>query len=371
VRRDFHALIRLDPQAMSNTVQHLPQAVMTMKPFARTKVVTGVVLSLLALGAGFEACSSSSSGPPAGFGNNDGSTGGGGDGGVSTMCANPTLNIIFSPMYSAYIPGSSQQQFQIPAILDDESMATWGTSDPSKVTLMPQTVAGAPGVMITVTGTGTVNIIATKSGGACGSSTLNITTAAESDWTIGQQRYNDGVSLHFGPPDGGYQRPDGGFGEGGFMRPDGGFMMPDGSFFEEEGGTACTNCHGPTATNGPFNDVSHTPEQTGGFSDQDLINIIVYGNVPDGGYFDPSVIAPGCDGGTCAERAYREWHSFHQWADIQPDQYTGIVTYLRSLAPADQNGTSNFGGHHHRDGGYGPPMNDSGGTPPTNDASSD
>lgn len=148
-------------------------------------------------------------------------------------------------------------------------------------------------------------------------------------------------------------------------------MMPDGSFFEEEGGTACTNCHGPTGMTA-FNDVAHTPEQTGGFSDQDLIDIIVNGEVPDGGYFDPSVIIAGCDGGTCAQRAYNLWHSFHQWSDIQPDQYNGMVTYLRSLAPADQNGTSNFGGHHHRDGGGGPPpVNDSGGPPPTSDASSD
>ena len=34
------------------------------------------------------------------------------------------------------------------------------------------------------------------------------------------------------------------------------------------------NCHGPTASNGVFNDVSHTPEQIGGFSDDELIAII-------------------------------------------------------------------------------------------------
>lgn len=343
---------------------------MTMTRFARsTKAVTGVALSLLALGAGFEACSSSSGGAPAGFTGNDGSTGGGGDGGVQTQCANPTLNIVFSPMYSAYIPGSTAHSFQIPAVLDDGSMATWSVSNSSTATLQTQTFDGDPGVMITVTGTGMVTVIATNSTG-CGTSTLNITSAMESDWDIGNQRYNDGVSLHFGPPDGGFMRPDGGFGEGGFMRPDGGFMMPDGSFFEEEGGTACTNCHGPTAMNSAFNDVSHTPEQTGGFSDQDLINIIVNGDVPDGGYFDPSVIITGCEGGPCAQQAYNEWHRFHQWSDIQPDQYTGIVTYLRSLTPAPQNGTSNFGGggHHHRDGG--PPGHDGGGMGPTPDASS-
>lgn len=334
-----------------------------MKLFARsTKTVLGVALGVLALGAGFEACSSSSGGGAGpGFGNNDGSTGGDG-GGVQTTCANPTLNIVFSPMYSAYIPGSTQHSFQIPAILDDGSMATWSVSDPSKAHLEDQMFDGQPGEMITVTGTGMINVIATKSGGACGQSTLNITSATEDDWQTGNQRYNDGVSLHFGRPDGGFMRPDGGFPEGGFMR-------PDGSFFEEEGGTACTNCHGPTGMTA-FNDVAHTPEQTGGFSDQDLINIIVSGEIPDGGYFDPTVINPRCDGSaSCTDRAYQEWHAFHQWADIQPDQYTGIVTYLRSLTPAPQMGTSNFGGRGGRDGGR-PPMPDGGGQPPPNDSGS-
>jgi hypothetical protein len=119
-----------------------------------------------------------------------------------------------------------------------------------------------------------------------------------------------------------------------------------------------------------FNDVAHTPEQTGGFSDEELISIIVNGEIPDGGYFDPSVIISGCEAGTCVQRAYQRWHAIHQWCDITPDEYTGIVTYLRSLTPAPQTGTSNFGGHH-RDGGR-PPMPDSGGGPgPSSDAASD
>jgi hypothetical protein len=351
---------------------------MTMKLFVRTtKLSMGVALGILALGAGFEACSSSSGGPGTGFGNNDGSTGGG-EGGVQTACANPTLNIVFAPMYSAYIPGSTMHQFQIPAILDDGSMASWSVSDPSKATLMPQTFNNGadPGVMITVTGTGMLQVIATKSGGACGTSTLNITSATEQDWQNGNSRYNDGVNLHFGPTDGGYMRPDGGFGDGGFMRPEGGmggFQNDSGCGFAElEGGTACTNCHGATGAT-LFNDVAHTPEQTGGFSDEDLISIIVKGEIPDGGYFDPGVIIPGCEAGTCVQHAYQRWHNIHQWCDITPDEYTGIVTYLRSLTPAPQMGTSNFGGHH-RDGGMPPmpPTGDSGGgPPPSSDAASD
>ena len=45
-----------------------------------------------------------------------------------------------------------------------------------------------------------------------------------------------------------------------------------------------------------------------------------------------------------------------------PDEQAAIVVYLRSLTPAPQNGSSNFGnkggydgGTHHHDGGFGPP----------------
>jgi hypothetical protein len=172
----------------------------------------------------------------------------------------------------------------------------------------------------------------------------------------------------------------------------GGLRATDGgSFYERDGGTACTNCHGPTATNGPYRDVSHTPEQTGGFSDQELIGIFTGGMIPDGGYFDPSVITSTCDGGTdtitipeeqqaiqvaaaaaaartrpvyplgCAQEAYETWHAFHQWTDIDTSEQPGVICYLRALQPEAQNGTSaaaNFGG-----GGRGPRDGGGGGAP--------
>ncbi len=336
----------------------------------------GLLLAILAAGAGVAivatACSSGSGGSPAGegadsstSGSSSGGTSSGGGDGAAGACANPTLNIVFSPMYSAYIPGSTAQQFQIPAVTDDGNTATWSLSDPTQGTLQAQSFMNdgttLQGTMITIAGTGDSNgdvtVVATESGGACGSAVLHITKNAESDWVIGQGRYNDGVALHLGgggPGDGG--RPEGGFGHhdggggGGFGGSDGG------SYFEQDGGTACTNCHGPTAMSA-FNDVSHTPEQTGGFSDQDLAGIILDGVVPDGGYFDPSVIISGCDGGMCATLAYERWSSFHRWTDITPDELPGIICYLRSLTPAPQNGTSNFGGggHHHDGGAHGPP----------------
>jgi hypothetical protein len=362
----------------------------------RTLVVAFAAAATCALAA-VAACSSSNSG--GGFtGGNDASTSsGGGDGGnsVSTQpgsCASSTIPIIFSPMYSAYIPGSTAQTFAIPAVTGDGNPAQWSLSDPSQANMQAQSFPASdgtsqPGVMITIAGTGdsqgNVSVIATESGGACGSAVLHITTNTENDWTIGNARYNDGVALHVGGPGGGGGdggRPEGGFGDGG--RPDGGgFHTSDGgSFFEQDGGTACTNCHGATAAGkdagggNPFADVSHTPEQTGGFSDTDLMNIILNGDVPDGGYFDPSVINANCDGGAqCTAQAYNEWHAFHQWSDITPDELPGVICYLRALAPAPQNGTSNFGGGGggHRDGGGGGHHDGGGGPPPMDSGSGD
>jgi hypothetical protein len=288
-------------------------------------------------------------------------------------CANPTVPIVFAPMYSAFIPGSTAQTFAIPAVMSDGNAATWSLSDSSQGNLELQAFGNAgaliPGVLITLAGTGNdagqVTVVAVESGGACGTSVLNITQNTVDDWNIGSSRYNDGVALHLGPPagfDGGFPaRPPGGFEAG--IRPDAGFggglplTADGGSYLETDGGTACTNCHGPTATNGLYKDVSHTPEQTGGFSNGDLQNIIWNGEVPDGGYFDPSVINPRCDGGaTCTAAAMAAWHAFHRWTDITSDELPGIICYLRSLTPEAQNGTPNFGGgvRGRRDGGFVP-----------------
>jgi hypothetical protein len=385
-----------------------------MNSLANRKALV-IALSVGVIGAGslIAACSgSSNSTPGGGSGADSGSPGTtqGGDGGGNGLgppagsCTNPTIPIIFSPMYSAFIPNEDGGAivFKIPAITSDGNSATWTFSDGTQVE--PQTegipidTAGdtVPGVMIQVNGvgagsagpesTGTVTVIATETGGACGTAVLTITQNTQDDWATGNARYNDGVAIHVGgaggPGDGGRPpRPDGGFefdaaGGGGF-----GLKADAGSYYEEEGGTACTNCHGATATTGQYVDVSHTPEQTGGFSDQQLLDIIVNGQIPDGGYFDPTVLVPNCDAGTvyggpnmpkCMTEAFGRWHSFHQWVDITADEQPGIVCYLRSLAPKPQDGTSNFGGGHHRDGGGGggPPPGggtDSGGGPPPSD----
>jgi hypothetical protein len=266
-------------------------------------------------------------------------------------------------MFSAFIPGSTTHTFQIPAVTDDGNAATWSVSDTTQAQLVPQSFGTLPGVMITVEGVAAASnnqltITAVESDGSCGASVLTVTSSTEDDWQIGNARYNDGVSLTVTRPTGGGMT---------FVPTDGGRPLARtddaGSFYERDGGTACTNCHGPTATTGPYRNVSHTPEQTGGFSDDDLVGIFTRGEIPDGGYFDPSVIISTCDGGAaCTAAAFTVWHSFHQWADITSDQYNGIIVYLRSLQPEQQNGSSaNFGGvgRFGRDGGM-PRIRDAG-----------
>jgi hypothetical protein len=327
-------------------------------------------------------------------------------GGTSTQpgsCPNPTIPIVFSPMYSAFIPGSTAQTFAIPAVTTDGNTATWSLSDPTQGNLQGQSFVtngvSLSGVVITVEGIGNdagqVTVVATESDGTCGASVLTLTQNTEDDWNIGNARYNDGVALHLTRPEGGtFTRPDGGFEggnagvldggdggglddggnaapipafdgsfEGGFTRGTGPGTGDAGSFYETDGGTACTNCHGPTATTGPYKMVSHSPEQTGGFSDTDLQNIIWNGEIPDGGYFDPTVLISNCDGGAaCTAQALADWHSFHRWTDITADELPGVICYLRAIAPESQNGSSNFGGAGARrgDGGAGRPAADGG-----------
>ncbi len=293
-----------------------------MITLSRRAVGLSMILGATASVAAFVACSSSS--------NNGGNGSSGGGNGASPCtttiaCTKSELNIVFAPMYSAYITDDNgAHTFKVPAIVDGISdpsnpgAVTWGVSDPSAVSCATDPTTG--GVMITVQKAEDVTIVAQVGGasGVCGSSKLTVTPAVDSDWQAGNARYNSNVPLYTGCVGIGRQMPEGG--------------CPD-------AGPACTACHGPTAMAAfGFQDIAHTPEQTGGFSDDDLVNIFVNGTVPDGGYFDDSIVS------------YNRWQRFHTWTDVQPIA-KGMVVYLRSLEPTPQMGTSNFGGRGGRDGG--------------------
>jgi hypothetical protein len=229
------------------------------------------------------------------------------------MGAATSLKVLFSPMYTYW---DGMHTFQIPAVAQGQGFqptdVNWNVSDPNKVSIAPDPMTG--GIMITVAnqvpglalgGAATHVTVSAVVGGATASSDLTITPAVEADdWHDGALRYSNGIDA----------RP---------INPDMGAV---------DTMAACTNCHGPTGTSGPFNDVSHTPEQIGGFSDADLDMIIRQGTVPAGGYFDTSIVS------------MDKWHSFHQW-QMTDEELKGLLVYLRGLSPMPQKGTANFGGN--------------------------
>ncbi len=294
------------------------------------RVGKGVLTSLSAAAAvgatAVVACSSSSSGTTASGGDSGTTTvdsgSPSGDGGACT--ASTSLQIHFAPMYSAFITDSTAHPFQVPAIVTGGSgTATWSASDPSAVSFAADPTTG--GTLMTIKSASSPVTITATIGSECTSAQLTITSAVEADWEVGNARYNNGVPLVAGCID---QKLIPVLADAGVTihlpgPPDSG--CPD-------AGPACTECHGANATGGFFQGVEHTPEQTAGFSDQDLITIFTQGTVPDGGAFNPNILP------------YNFWQAFHTWSDIAtPEQQKGMVVYLRSLAPADEEGGLNFG----------------------------
>ncbi len=237
-----------------------------------------------------------------------------------------TLTLHFAPMYSAY---DGMHDFQLPVIVEEDvTGVTFSASDPSMVDVS----ATADGAMLTMRKSGKVQIIATTPDGQRGSAVLTITAATPQDWQTGSDRYNNGIGL------------DGGTGRA---------VLGGGGLSQLNTNLACTTCHGPTAPlASTFGDVEHTPEQTGGYSDDDLIKIFTMAQKP-----------PGI--GQHTNVPLSAWQAFHKWT-VDDSQKKGLVVYLRSLTPKDEGTAVDFGGFQPRgrgDGGLprGPGRNGDGG----------
>jgi hypothetical protein len=303
-----------------------------MRRVFRRGVASAFLLSACSAGLVVAAACSSSNGGGGGSGGDGGgsSSGTGSSSGSSSSapsgCTNTSgLQIHFAPMYSAFLTdNSAHQTFQVPAVATGGSgTATWTASDSTAVSFTADPTSGGTLITVLSASTPTVTITAQEDE-LCGSTTLNITAALEADWAVGNARYNNGVPVIPGCIDGRLAPQ---LAEAGIDLP----PAPDSGC--PDAGPACTGCHGPTSTSGFFKGVLHTPEQTAGFSDQALINIFVNGEVEDGGAFNPSILP------------YYYWNLFHTWSDIStPEEQKGMVVYLRSLTPAQEEGGLNFGG---------------------------
>jgi hypothetical protein len=240
---------------------------------------------------------------------------GAGDGSASSDSASTDaeLSIQFATMYSAF---DGMHDFKLPAVVTGVKKVKWSVSDPSIASIETQTDGSA---MITVLAAGTVDIIA-KAGSITGKAPLTITQSQDNEWEAGNQRYNNGTVLT--RPMKGQGEGDGG-GGGGY---EGGGGGGGGGYKDKQ--LSCTNCHGAGADKGS-GDVEHTPTQTGGYSDDQLVTIFTKGQKPAG---VPQRVM--------MNKA--QWSKLHQW---QMDEYAvkGIVVYLRSLEPKSQ-GDVDFGG---------------------------
>jgi hypothetical protein len=278
------------------------RAVLLRKPF----ITSAIAIGLPALGGAITACSGHTSNAQLGPSSSSSDAGAGA---ALPTCADGGLSIAFNPIYSAYIE-NGKHTFQVPAVVfGSDDNVIWSADN--SIVGMQKDEERPNEVLLTMLNAGTTTLVVqTMDRKQCGSSVLTVSPADENDWQIGNARYNDGNSVHINNN-----------------------AAPGSSPLESMGsvGPACTSCHGETATGGPFTNVSHTPEQTGGFSDDDILNIVLHGTFPPNAFFDWSIVM------------YPNWQMFHQWADIMPDQQKGIITYLRSLTPVVQRGSVNFG----------------------------
>jgi hypothetical protein len=142
-----------------------------------------------------------------------------------------------------------------------------------------------------------------------GESELTISEAKQTEWDAGEARYNNGMMITW-------------------MRPamaaagEGTCGLP--VSFELPTTSACGNCHNPMNTIS----VEHTPTQTAGYSNEDLVNIFSAGQKPAGGTFN----SPFLRNAPMPDCIYGE---FHTW-EMSDDEKKGIVWKLRSIAPRVQ-----------------------------------
>jgi hypothetical protein len=210
------------------------------------------------------------------------------------------LTIAFSPMYSAY---DGQHVFKIPAIVTQPIDAPKWSVEPADGADITQDANG--GVMLTMRKAGSFKVYA-RSGNVMGVSDLHVTQATPEQWAMGEARYRNDVKINLMPPP---APADGGMPMGPPM-----FDLPDNA--------ACGNCHGDGAERLK---IQHTPQQIGGFSDEQLVQIFTMGMKPAGSIFK-SMIPP---------FFYR---AFHTWSTANAEETQALVVYLRSLEPKSQDG---------------------------------
>lgn len=276
----------------------------------------------------------------------EGTMGGGSAGGGMAGTGGATLTLAFNPMYSAF--DGNAHEFQVPVKVTGATGKLTVKTEPDGFV---QTKPHPEGIMLVTQKAGECKVIITDAEGNSGEAKLVVTQNDPSDVDIGKERYANGVDAFNLPeggirfPEGGFPGlPEGGFGEGGIRFGEGGLRFPEGGLMiMRNAEAACTFCHipeGAPAENMTMGqvDVEHTPQQTAGYSDEDLIAIFTMAKKPAGA---PYRVVNG--GGLIPDNVAQTIYArFHTW-DVKPETQKGIVAYLRSLTPKAQ-ANIDFGG---------------------------
>ena len=244
-------------------------------------------LIVLALSAAMTAC---------------GSDDGDGDGAMNTAGGNAPppvgtdldANIKFSPVYSSF---DGVHTFQVPVTVKGYAGIVWETDRPDLVDIDP--VNDNTG-MLTTRGPGEAKIIA-RAGNLSGSTTLHITESTPAEWDLGLDRYTNRGVLNIDRMEA--------------------MMMAQmmGGMFTIPDDLSCKNCHGGGAM---ALSVEHTPQQTGGYSDEDLVKIFTMGMKPPTAGWKSGIPMP-------------IYTLLHTWSATEEEQ-RGLIAYIRSLTPTPQ-----------------------------------
>jgi hypothetical protein len=235
-----------------------------------------------------------------------------------------TLKLSFSPMYSAY---DGVRVYQLPVTLEPAAYDP-NSTDPVELSSVrwkvdakyasQQEYPDLPGgVLLTTKASGKTIVTAearSKSGRRLqGTAVLNITKAEAAEWDLGEARYNNNVPIEIADPDEANRIAN----------------MTGGYPFDPN--ASCANCHNNSSEFlGAGVTIEHTPQQTAGYSDEELISIFTMGSKPAGGKFHSPIFEG--QPAVFVERAYKQMHTWQ----IAPEVERGIVYKLRSITPKTQ-----------------------------------
>jgi hypothetical protein len=214
--------------------------------------------------------------------------------GADTSIGDGTLQLTYSPMYSAFVP---EHEAQLPVTLKDTSLRSQGakfsSSDPTVATVSDT----EDGATITVKKAGVVTIVATLDGHS-GTAKLTIKPYTNAQWMTGQARFAKS-ELAIVPKDGAAISA---------------IALIDPTTRNANG--ACNTCH--TAQAKTLKSET-TPTQIAGYSDDELITIFTMGKKPERATqttMIPSFL----------------WGMFHTWR-VTDEEKQGLVAFLRTQMP--------------------------------------